>query len=77
MIQKKVKLNVIEDVKSFTVAAADYAFDIDVRSGKYVIDAKSLMGLFSLNLSEPVNVEIFASEAEAEEFLNKIKELII
>ena len=41
--------------------------DVDIASGRYVIDAKSIMGIFSSNLSEPVMVRIHADGEEADE----------
>ena len=48
-----ISLNSIDKVKSF---------DFDLVSGRYVIDAKSIMGIFSLDLSRPIDLNIHASE---------------
>lgn len=58
-------LNTTESVKSFVDIAGKYDFDIDIRSGRYVVDAKSIMGIFSLNLNKPVIVEIYADKCDA------------
>ena len=50
-------LNSIHDVKEFVNIVSKYEFDIDLTSGRYVVDAKSIMGIFSLNLSKPIKVE--------------------
>ena len=45
-----------------------FACEVDVLSGRYVIDAKSIMGLFSLDLSHPVKVEVHGSDADRSAF---------
>ena len=54
----EVMLSSINDVKDFVNAVTKYPFDIDLTSGRYVVDAKSIMGIFSLDLSKPIKVEI-------------------
>ena len=63
-----VSLSSIEDVRLFVNAATRCPYEVDVRSGRYVIDAKSIMGLFSLDLSQPVQVEVHGSDSERAEF---------
>ncbi|MBO4941496.1 MAG: HPr family phosphocarrier protein [Clostridia bacterium] len=63
-----------EDVKNFVNIATKYDFDIDLTSGRYVVDAKSIMGIYSLDLSKAVKVEIHnddcsALEAELEPYI--------
>lgn len=52
MVELKVKINTINDVKKFVNTINKYDFDVDVISGRYAIDAKSIMGIFSLDLSK-------------------------
>ncbi len=47
-------LNSIDDIKKFVSIVSKYDGDFDLISGKYVVDAKSIMGIFSLNLSNTV-----------------------
>ena len=54
----RIKLPTANDVKEFVNAAMLCPYQIDVRHGRYIVDAKSIMGLFSLNLSEPLSVMI-------------------
>lgn len=54
----KIKLSTANDVKEFVNVAMLCPYQIDVRHGRYIVDAKSIMGLFSLNLSEPLSVMI-------------------
>lgn len=48
-------LNSINDVKEFVNIVSKYDFDIDLTSGRYVVDAKSIMGIFSLALNQPID----------------------
>ncbi|HHV60343.1 MAG TPA: HPr family phosphocarrier protein [Clostridiaceae bacterium] len=57
-------LKTINDVKDFVNIASKYDFEIDLSSGRYVVDAKSIMGIFSLDLSKPIKVEVAAENAD-------------
>ena len=50
----QISLNSIDKVKSFVNAITQFEYDFDLISGRYVIDAKSIMGIFSLDLSKPI-----------------------
>ena len=63
-----ISLSSIEDVRQFVNAATRCSCEVDVLSGRYVVDAKSIMGLFSLNLSHPVRVAVHGSDAQQAEF---------
>ena len=56
----QISLNSIDKVKSFVNDIRKYDNDFDLVSGRYVIDAKSLMGVFSLDLSKPIDLNIHA-----------------
>ena len=58
----KVSLNSIDKVKTFVNDINRFDFDFDLVSGRYVIDAKSIMGIFSLDLSKPIDLCIHAEE---------------
>lgn len=58
----KISLNSIEKVKSFVNAITRFDVDFDLVSGRYIIDAKSIMGIFSLDLSKPIDLNIHANE---------------
>ena len=58
----KISLNSIDKVKSFVNDLAKFDADFDLVSGRYVIDAKSIMGIFSLDLSKPIDLNIHAKE---------------
>lgn len=69
----KISLNSIDKVKAFVNDVTKFNTDFDLVSGRYVIDAKSIMGIFSTDLSKPVNVRIHAQGAEAEKALQIIR----
>ena len=56
----QITLNSIDKVKSFVNEIKKYENDFDLVSGRYVIDAKSIMGIFSLDLSKPIDLNIHA-----------------
>ena len=55
-------LSSINDVKNFVNIVTKYDFEIDLTSGRYVVDAKSIMGIFSLDLSKPIKVEAHSED---------------
>lgn len=69
-----IMLKSINDVKDFVNMANRYDFDIDLTSGRYVVDAKSIMGIFSLDLSKPIKVE--ARIDKSDEFCEDIKRFV-
>ena len=70
-----ISLKSITDVKDFVNIVNKYDFDIDLTSGRYVVDAKSIMGIFSLDLSKPIKVDVHADECD--QFYNDIKNYIV
>lgn len=68
----KITLNSIDKVKSFVNEITKYDYDFDLVSGRYVIDAKSIMGIFSLDLSKPIDLNIHAEE-NVDEILEILK----
>ncbi len=69
-------LNSIDKVKAFVNEITKFDVDFDLVSGRYVIDAKSIMGIFSLDLSKPINLNIHA-EDNIEQILEILKPYII
>ena len=61
-----VLLTSVTDVKIFVDEATIYPYDVDVLAGRYVVNGKSIMGLFSVDLSKPVTVRLEKDGAEAE-----------
>ena len=66
----RISLNSIDKVKSFVNDLAKFDVDFDLVSGRYVIDAKSIMGIFSLDLSKPIDLNIHSDEPDRSEMLN-------
>ena len=60
-----INLSSIEDVKTFVSIMNKCPFEADLVSGRYVIDAKSIMGIFSLDLTKPIQMNIHADDCEA------------
>lgn len=75
MTKATVSLQTINDVKEFVNIVMHYDFDIDLVSGRYAVDAKSIMGIFSLDLSKPILLN--AHTDDAEDFLKEIDKFVI
>ncbi|MCM1186565.1 MAG: HPr family phosphocarrier protein [Lachnoclostridium sp.] len=58
----QISLNTIDKVKSFVNDITTFDYDFDLVSGRYVIDAKSIMGIFSLDLSKPIDLNIHTED---------------
>jgi len=72
-----VSLTSITDVKAFVDAAAQVACEIDVLSGRYIVNAKSIMGLFSIDLSQPVRVEVQGDEGQGAAFRESVAAFVV
>ena len=59
-----VTLGSVPEVRTFADIASHYSCEIDVLSGRYVVDAKSILGIFSLDLSRPISLEVYADDCE-------------
>ena len=78
MTAVQINLNSIEKVKSFVNEITKFDAEFDLVSGRYVIDAKSIMGIFSLDISKPIDLNIHAdSDAEFKEIMNAIKAYLV
>lgn len=64
MIKTTIKLDTIDSVYAFVAVATKAECDVDIVSGKYLVNAKSVMGLFSLDLRQPIEVHIHADNAD-------------
>ena len=76
MKKVQISLNSIDKVKSFVNTISQYDFDFDLISGRYVIDAKSIMGIFSLDLSNPIQLNIYA-DSDEDKIMEAIKPYIV
>ncbi len=74
MTKTTVNLQAINDVKDFVNIVMKYDFDIDLVSGRYAVDAKSIMGIFSLGHTKPI--ELNAHTDDADKFLKEIDRFI-
>ena len=73
----KISLNSIDKVKAFVNEISKFDCDFDLVSGRYVIDAKSIMGIFSLDLSKPINLNIHAEGAALDAILTVVQAYVI
>ena len=60
-----IKLSSIQDVRDFVNIVSKYEMDIDLLSGRYIVDAKSIMGIFSLDLLKPIKLTAHAEDTDA------------
>lgn len=73
----QISLNSIDKVKSFVNDITKFDYDFDLVSGRYVIDAKSIMGIFSLDLSKPIDLNIHADGAALDNVMQIISKYTI
>lgn len=76
MTERKVKLNSIADVKEFTSLANSRTYELDLISGRYAVDAKSIMGIFSLDLTKTLTLVLHGSDEQCQEFLEEAEKFI-
>lgn len=62
----QVLLTSVADVKRFVDVAAAYPYDVDVSTERYIVNGKSIMGLFSIDLAKPVTVKLHQAGPEAD-----------
>ena len=72
---KTIRINTIADVKKFCSIVIGCEYEVDIVSGRYAIDAKSIMGIFSLDLSNDLELRVHSDNCA--EFLDEIKEFIV
>jgi phosphocarrier protein HPr len=70
-----IKLSFAEEVKAFVNVVSRYPYDMDLRAGRHVVDAKSILGIFSLDLSKPISLEVYSDECH--DLLNDLKAFTI
>jgi len=69
-----IRLSLVENVNKFVNIVSRYPFEMDLRAGRHVVDAKSILGIFSLDLSKPIALEIYGDDCT--ELLNEIAPFI-
>lgn len=72
-----VRLRSIEDVKSFVNIMAQFKGYFDLVSGRYVVDAKSVMGIFSMDLSKDLELRILETDEQEKEMVAAIESFIV
>ena len=78
MCEVQIKLNTIDDVKNLVSYVTGFECDFEIISGRFVVDAKSIMGIFSLDLSKELKLVIRSDdEFEVDRIKNKIKRFIV
>ena len=77
MVKLTVKIVSMQDADKFNKICSKFDCDMDLQSGKYYVDAKSIMGIFSLDLNEPTTLNIHATDSEMGPILEAIKPYIV
>lgn len=72
MRKMRIQLGSIADVKEFVALTNNYSFESDLVSGRYAVDAKSIMGIFSLDLAKPLDFVVHDESAKADELLDAV-----
>ena len=57
-----IRLSLVENVNKFVNIVTRYPYEMDLRAGRHVVDAKSILGIFSLDLSKPITLEVYSDE---------------
>ena len=76
MVKKMIRLSSIADVRDFVNAVASYDGDIDLKSGRYIVDGKSIMGIFSLDLLDPIELTV-RNDDTADVLIGKIQRFLV
>ena len=73
-----IRLSSIQDVRNFVDTVTKYNIDIDLSSGRYIVDAKSIMGIFSLDLMSPIKLSAQTDkEEEIKALMDDLKAFIV
>ena len=59
-----IKLSFAEEVKAFVNIVNRYNYEVDLRAGRHVVDAKSILGIFSLDLSKPITLDVYSDDCD-------------
>lgn len=69
-----IRLSTIEEVRNFVNTVSKYDYEIDLKSGRYVVDAKSIMGIFSLDLLNKIEVTVHSDNCD--DLINELAPMI-
>lgn len=72
----KVKINTIENAKHFVETMKELQSNVDVCQGRYTVNAKSILGIFSLNLTQEMKVVLFDEYGEGRQFFEKVNKYL-
>ena len=75
MVKKNIRFKGVDDIKSFAALASEFPFSVELVSGTYSVNAKSLMGIFTLDTMHPVEMNVNSDHAD--EFLKQAESYII
>lgn len=75
MKEIQIMLSSVENIRSFVNEVILTNYDVDLMQGRYTIDAKSIMGIFSLNLRSPIT--LIAHTDDADEFFSRIDQFVV
>ena len=59
-----IRLSLVENVNKFVNVVSRYPFEMDLRAGRHVVDAKSILGIFSLDMSRPITLDIYSDDCD-------------
>lgn len=73
MVQENIRLSGVEQAQEFTSALNEFDFEVDLSSGRYIVNGKSIMAILSLDLSQPIQVTAQVPEDRRERFLEVLR----
>ncbi|MEY8516230.1 HPr family phosphocarrier protein [Lachnospiraceae bacterium 29-84] len=76
MREIEISLDSIDNVKNFVSITTKFDAEIDLISGRYIIDAKSIMGIFSINLSKPIGLRIHEGKENVDDIIDALSEYV-
>jgi len=75
MKTEMIRLSLVENVNKFVNIVGRYPFEMDLRAERHVVDAKSILGIFSLDLSRPIALEIYSDDCD--DLLKEIRPFVV
>ena len=73
----QIRLASIKDVQEFVELVRQFEGDIDLSSGRYVVDAKSIMGIFSLDLMKPITLAAYSTDENCDKLIENLKAFLV
>ena len=77
MVTKNIQLTTVERVKDFVDTVSEFNFEVDLISGRYHVNGKSIMGIFSLDLTQGLRLEAEVPAGQEEAFLKAIEPFLV